>query len=183
MNTSLGSGNYNALFVSLRTNNFHGLTAVSNFTWGRSLGTSQLAQYNSASTPLSIFDMQSSYGPQNFDIKFLYNLSMYYQPPVFRGQKGVLGHILGGWTISPLFTAQSGGGTAVSYSEGSCAGCQAFGEVSTGSGASSTSEDAVGFRPYTGTNLGELQHLRRHAAPTSGKARRVSAPRRPAPTA
>ena len=152
MNASLGYGNYNALFVSLRTSNFHGLTAISNFTWGRSLGTSQLAQYNSATTPLSIFDLGASYGPQNFDYKFLYNLSMYYQPPVFRGQRGVLGHILGGWTISPLFTAQSGAPTGVSYSEGNCTGCQAFGEVSTGSGTGSTSENAVGFGKYTGTN-------------------------------
>ncbi len=151
MNTSLGYGNYNALFVSLRTTNFHGLTAVSNFTWGRSLGTSQLAQYNSASTPLDIFNLHDSYGPQNFDYKFIYNLSMYYAPPVFRGQKGVLGHILGGWTFSPLFTAISGGGTGVGYSEGSGSSTQAFGEVSTGSGTTSTSEQAVGFGQYTGT--------------------------------
>ncbi|HLK66979.1 MAG TPA: carboxypeptidase regulatory-like domain-containing protein [Bryobacteraceae bacterium] len=151
MNTSLGYGNYNAIFVSLRTNNWHGLTAISNFTFGRSLGTSQLAQYNSASTPLSIYDLQASYGPQNFDIKFLYNLSMYYQPPWYRNQRGVLGHILGGWTFSPLFTAQSGSGTGVGYSEGSGNGTQAFGEVSTGSGTGSTSEAATGFSKYTGT--------------------------------
>jgi len=150
MNTSLGYGNYNALFVTFHTNDWHGLTTLTNFTWGRALGTSQLAQYNSASTPLSIFDLGSSYGPQNFDYKFQYNLAMYYQPQIFRGQKGFLGHVLGGWTISPLFTAQSGGGSAVSYSEGSGAGTQAFGEVSTGAGDSSTSENAVGFGPYTG---------------------------------
>jgi hypothetical protein len=100
--------------------------------------------------------LNSSYGPQNYDYKFLFNLSMYYQPPVFRGQKGVLGHVLGGWTVSPLFTAQSGGGVAVGYSEGSGSGYQGFGEVSTGSGTLgsnfATSEDAVGFKPYTGTN-------------------------------
>jgi hypothetical protein len=150
-NTALGWGNYNALFVSLRTNNWKGLTAVSNFTWGRSLGTSQLAQYNSASTPLDIYNLHDSYGEQNFDYKFLYNLSMYYQPPVFRGQKGILGHVLGGWTVSPLFTAQSGGGTAVGYSEGSGAANQAFGEVTTGSSVGSTSEVAVGYAPYTGS--------------------------------
>ena len=91
MNTSLGYGNYNALFVSLRTTNFHGLTAVSNFTWGRSLGTSQLAQYNSASTPLDIFNLHDSYGPQNFDYKFIYNLSMYYAAAGLPRTKGRLG--------------------------------------------------------------------------------------------
>ncbi|HTS27884.1 MAG TPA: carboxypeptidase-like regulatory domain-containing protein [Bryobacteraceae bacterium] len=154
MNTSLGYGNYNAVFASLRTTNWHGLTAISNFTWGRSLGTSQLAQYNSSSTPLDLFNLHDSYGLQNFDVKFLYNLSMYYQPNVFRGQRGVLGHILGGWTFSPLFTAQSGSPIAVSYSEGSCTGCEAFGEVTTPgvSAVGSTSEYAVGFGPYTGDN-------------------------------
>ncbi len=152
MNTSLGWGNYNALFVSLRTSNFHGLTAISNFTWGRALGTSQLAQYNSSTTPLTPYDLQASYGPQNYDYKFLYNFSMYYQPPFFKGQHGVLGRVLGGWTISPLFTAASGAGTSVGYSEGNCTGCEAFGEVTTPgtSAITSTSEEAVGLLPYTG---------------------------------
>jgi hypothetical protein len=151
-NTSLGWGNYNAVFVTLRTTDWKGLTAISNFTYGRSLGTSQLAQLNSSSTPLTPYDLQGSYGPQNFDYKFLYNLSIYYAPPVFRSQKGIVGHVLGGWTFSPLFTAQSGAGTGVSYSEGNGTGVQAFGEVGTPgtSAITSTSEHAVGFTPYTG---------------------------------
>jgi hypothetical protein len=151
-NTSLGSGNYNAVFVSLRTTAWKGLTAISNFTYGRALGTSQLLQLNSSTTPLDLFNLHDSYGPQSYDVKFIYNLSMYYEPPVFRGQHGVLGHILGGWTISPIFTAQSGSPTAVGYSEGNCTGCEAFGEVGTPgtSAVGSTSEDAVGFMPYTG---------------------------------
>jgi hypothetical protein len=90
-NTSLGWGNYNAVFVSLRMTNWHGLTAISNFTWGRALGTGQLAQYNSATTAETPYNIGANYGPQSYDIKFLYNLSMYYQPPVFKGQHGVLG--------------------------------------------------------------------------------------------
>jgi len=72
--------------------------------------------------------------------------------PFFKGQHGVIGHVLGGWTVSPLFTAQSGGTTSVSYSEGSCTGCEAFGEVTTPgtSAVSSTAEAAVGLGPYTG---------------------------------
>jgi hypothetical protein len=150
INTSLGSGNYNAAFASLRMMDWHGVTAISNFTFGRSLGTSQLAQYNSAATPLDIFNLHDSYGSQGFDIKLVYNFSAYYTPPVFRGQKGVVGHILGGWTFSPIFTAQSGGPTAVSYSHGSGTSAQSFGEVMTGGSTTSTSDDAVGYAPYTG---------------------------------
>jgi hypothetical protein len=100
-------------------------------------------------TPFAVGD---NYNSQSGDIKFLYNLSMYYNLPFYKGQHGILGHLLGGWTISPLFTAQSGGSTGVSYTEGSCGGCEAFGEVTTPgtSGTGSTSEGAVGLLPYTG---------------------------------
>jgi Carboxypeptidase regulatory-like domain len=147
---SNGWGNYNALFVSYRVNGWHGLTAVSNFTWGRALGTASMPQISNANTPLTPFDIGANYGAQYYDIKFLYNLSMYYQPPVFRGQHGVAGKILGGWVIAPLFTAQSGSPVAVSYSEGNCTACEAFGEVTPPAALSSTAEEAVGFMPYTG---------------------------------
>jgi hypothetical protein len=152
MINSLGYGNYNAAFVTLRTNTWHGLTSTSNFTWGRALGTGTEVQASSSFTQLNPFSMAANYGPQPYDIKFIYNLNMYYDVPVFKGQHGVAGHILGGWTISPLFTAQSGSVTAVSYSEGSCTACEAFGEVTTPgtSAVSSIAEDAVGLSPYTG---------------------------------
>ena len=78
---------------------------------------------------------------------------MFYTPTKFRDQRGFAGHILGGWTVSPIFTAQSGGGIAPSYSEINCTGCQAFGEVANSSASSgSVTEDAVGFSKYTGSN-------------------------------
>ena len=145
MSGSLGYANYNALFVTMRTNDFHGLTAISNYTLGRALGTGFIAQYNSAYTVQTPYDLHANYGPNSFDIKFIYNLSMYYIPPVFNGQRGVLGHILGGWTFSPLFTAQSGGGAAPSYTEINCTGCQGFGETGNSSASSgSVAENAVG---------------------------------------
>src|SRR5581483_220864 len=60
--------------------------------------------------------------------------------------------ILGGWTVSPIFYAQSGGGASASFSENTNCDCEAFGEVTTPgtSAVSSTSENAVGFAPYTG---------------------------------
>ncbi len=152
MSGSLGWGNYNALFVTLRSHEFHGLTAISNFTWGRALGTGTVSQSSSAYTMENAYDLHAGYGPNSFDIKFIYNFAMYYQPPVFRGQRGVLGHVLGGWTFSPLFTAQSGGGLSPSYSEINCTACQAFGEVGNSSASdSSATEDAVGMTKYTGT--------------------------------
>jgi len=156
MITGLGWGNYNAAFATLRTNAWHGLTTTSNFTWGRALGTGTQVQASSSYTALNPFNEAANYGAQPYDIKFIYNLNMYYDVPFFKGQHGVIGHVLGGWTISPLFTAQSGSPTAVGYSEGNCSGCEAFGEVTTpgtsavSADSNTNSDNAVGFTPFTG---------------------------------
>src|SRR5207302_11030717 len=125
---------------------------TSNFTWGRALGTGTLGQANSSNTALDVWDMQANYGINNFDIKFIYNIAMFYQPKIFVGQKGVLGKVLGGWTVPPLFTAQSGAGISPTYSQGGCTGCQAFGEVTLPSASSASTENAVAAAPYTGGN-------------------------------
>jgi hypothetical protein len=102
---------------------------------------------------MDAFNIQGQYGPQGFDYKFLYNLSMVYSEPFFKGQHGILGHLLGGWTISPLFQASSGAPTRVSYTEGNCTGCEGFGEVTTPgtSGTGGSGEAAVALSPYTGS--------------------------------
>jgi hypothetical protein len=152
LTTSMGFGNYNALYSTFRTSDFHGLTAISNFTWSRALGTAPLAQANSSNTALNAWNMQSNYGPNGFDVKFQYNAAVYYAEPFFKGQHGILGHLLGGWTISPLFTAQSGAATCATYTEGSQpAASSAFGESSSGS-MTSTADCAVFASPYTGTS-------------------------------
>jgi hypothetical protein len=147
---SLGYGNYNALFLTYRVRDYHGITAISNFTWGRSLGTAAQTQASSSYTTLDPYNMAANYGPNSFDTKFIYNMAVTYQPPFFRNQRGIAGRILGGWTISPLFTAQSGAPLAVIYSQGSlCSQCQAFGESSS-SAITSFADNAVGAYPYTG---------------------------------
>jgi len=153
LTTSMGFGNYNALYATWKATDYHGATVISNFTWGRALGTAPLAQANSSNTALDAWNMQANYGANGFDIKFLYNVAVYYAPPVFKGQHGVLGHVLGGWTLSPLFTAQSGAAICSTYSEGSLtgAGSQSFGESTSGS-MSSTADCAVGASPLTQTS-------------------------------
>lgn len=147
-----GYGNYNALFFTHRIRDFHGFTGTSNFTWGRALGTGTTSQATSSNTALDVFHEQNNYGPQNYDIKFLYNFGLFYTPKWFRNQKGIAGHALGGWTFSPLFTAQSGSPLTVTYTDsGSNSRQQAFGEVSTASSATlAFTSNAQGAAPYTG---------------------------------
>ena len=38
----------------------------------------------------------------------MYNVLTFYRPPVFKGQHGILGRVVGGWAFAPSFTASSG---------------------------------------------------------------------------
>src|SRR5581483_3900068 len=146
-----GYGNYNALYATYRVRDFHGLSSTSNFTWGRSLGTGAVTQASSAYTQQDAFNINANYGLNSFDVKFIFNTAVSWESPWYKSQHGVLGHILGGWDLSSIFTAQSAAGEAVGYNEGGVcsAGCQAFGESSS-SGISSLTEEAVAAAPYTG---------------------------------
>ncbi len=108
VNASLGYGNYNAGFVSIKMNDWHGLTTQSNFTWSKAMGTNGVVQASSELTADDPFNISTMYGLQPFDRKFVYNIFLVYQPPFYKGQSGFLGHLLGGWNIAPVFTAGTG---------------------------------------------------------------------------
>jgi hypothetical protein len=146
MNTSLGHSNYNAAFISLTVRDWKGLTARSNFTWSHALGTGAEVHARSSRSVVDPWNLEANYGPQDFDIRYLYNLSALYDLPFFKNQKGIAGKLLGGWSISPLLTVQSGLPLRVNFS----ANCQSFGEMNCSSGTSW--ENAVLAKSYTGGN-------------------------------
>jgi hypothetical protein len=105
---STGYGNYNAGFASLKMADWKGLTLQSNFTYSKALGTGALVQASGGYTPDDPFNLGTMYGNQTFNRKFVYNFFFVYQPPFFKGQSGLLGRALGGWTFSTVFSAGSG---------------------------------------------------------------------------
>jgi Carboxypeptidase regulatory-like domain len=105
---STGYGNYNAGFASLKMADWKGLTLQSNFTYSKALGTGALVQATGGFTPDDPFNLGTMYGNQTFNRKFVYNFFFVYQPPFFKGQSGLLGRALGGWTFSTVFSAGSG---------------------------------------------------------------------------
>ena len=124
-NTSTGWGNYNAAYFSLSFQDWHGLTMKSNFTFSKTLGTGAVVQASSEYTVVDPFNLQNMYGVQPYDQKFAYNLYFNYNLPWYKDQRGVAGHILGGWSIAPLFVAGSGFPTAVNTGNGDC---ESYGE-------------------------------------------------------
>ena len=150
MNASVGYGNYNALFVTLKSQDWHGVTMQSNFTWSKALGTGAEVQATSAATAPDPFNLQTGYGYQAFDRRFVYNLFFVYQPHWYKSQSGLLGHLLGGWTIAPVFTTGSGLPITLGTING---GGQAFGEGdSVNFFGYGVSENAI---PITPANVGQ----------------------------
>jgi hypothetical protein len=137
MNASIGYGNYNAMFISLKSQDWHGVTMQSNLTWSKALGTGAEVQATSADTAPDPFNLRTGYGYQAFDRRFIYNFYAVYQPHFYKGQSGLLGHLLGGWTIAPVFTTGTGLPIALLTLNG---GGQAFGEG-----------DSVNFAGYGNT--------------------------------
>ena len=107
-NTSVGFGNYNGAFISARMNDWHGLTMQSNFTYSKTLDTGALYQASSEITAVDPYRISRDYGPAAWDRKFNYNMFLVYAPSYYKSQQGVIGHILGGWSIAPIFIAGSG---------------------------------------------------------------------------
>ncbi|HWC96879.1 MAG TPA: carboxypeptidase-like regulatory domain-containing protein [Candidatus Sulfopaludibacter sp.] len=151
---SVGFGNYNAAYVSLTLRDYHGVTARSNFTYGRALGTGNSSQATSSYSTLDPWNVRANYGPQYFDYKFVYNLTMVWQDPYFKRQHGVMGHLLGGWVVAPLFTFHTGQPLGIFNLNG---GCESFGEMNCSTGSTNANnslvaDGAVLAAPFTGGN-------------------------------
>ncbi len=108
VNASVGYGNYNAGFASVKMADWKGFTAQTNFTWSKALGTGAVVQASSEYTPDDAFNLSEMYGRQAFDRRYIFNTFLVYQPPFFKGQSGFMGRVLGGWTLASVFTAGSG---------------------------------------------------------------------------
>ena len=125
VNASIGYGNYNAGFFSVKMADWKGLTMQTNLTWSRALGTGAEVQATSADTLPDPFNMRNGYGLQGFDRPLVFNTFFVYQPAFYKGQHGLAGHLLGGWTFAPVFVAGSGLPMTLGTING---GGQAFGE-------------------------------------------------------
>jgi hypothetical protein len=149
INASIGHGNYNGAFATVKMTSWKGVTMQSNFTWSKALGTGSVVQATSADTAADPFNLNVMYGKQAFDRRFVYTMFVVYQPPFFKGQSGVLGHVLGGWTFAPLFAA--GGGQPLPVGTINSGG--SFGEGDSVAFASNgNTENAVPITPYRGGN-------------------------------
>lgn len=147
--------NYNSMQVSLNRHVTQGLTLGIAYTWSKLLTDASVdrdvAVYNT-------YNLMQDYGPGAYNTPHVFVASYVYQLPFFKDQKGVVGHVLGGWELSGITTVQSGQSLTITQSNdpfactvsvltGVCAAGSAPGTYLGGLGIGSSGDGAVQVRP------------------------------------
>src|SRR5207237_1461808 len=104
--TSRDTSNYNALVLTLRNNNWHGLYFDLNYTFSKSLDTVGAVQ-NDARYYSSSYNPHLDYGPSFFDRPHVFNAIFNYELP-FKTHHSFVNKLIGGWYTSGIFRASSG---------------------------------------------------------------------------
>ncbi len=112
-----GFSNYNALQAQFRASNLaHQLTLLSSYTWGKTLdNTSEIfstfAAGNTIAYAQNVLNFKGQeYGLSGLDFPHTWTLAFVEDIPFLRAQRGVMGHILGGWGVAGSYVLQSGQG-------------------------------------------------------------------------
>jgi hypothetical protein len=133
--SSTGWANYNSLQVVLKSNNFHGLTTQTAFTWSHNLDTaSEVDDFfgTSGYVPQDPRDLAGSYGNSEFDQRRALIITYIYQIP-YPKNGNRFSYLLKDWQISgtttfrdglaaPVLTADGGSGTASFHERPDCIG-------------------------------------------------------------
>jgi hypothetical protein len=113
---------YNALQTSLRKRFSNHYSYEVAYALGKGLATQggDIAAYYIASigNTQDFWNPESDRGPTDNDIRHRLNTTLIYELPGLQGGKGVLNGILGGWQLSGIFTALSGGALTVTQPSG-----------------------------------------------------------------
>jgi hypothetical protein len=101
------SSNYHSLQTQVRKDFAGGSLVNVSYTWSHSLTTDQADRSIGSILPLQGLISQN-YGPGIGDRRHIYTANFVWNMPWFKDQQGVVGHVLGGWQLSGLQTAQTG---------------------------------------------------------------------------
>ncbi len=112
--TNGGNSLYNGLNTSFQLRNFqrYGLTLRANYTWSHSIddGSSTFTTDNNSQYNLGLLDPLNpglDRGNSDYDVRNRVVLAAVWQSPFFK-KRGAANLALGGWNLSPIFTARTG---------------------------------------------------------------------------
>ncbi len=102
---------YSALQVELVRRYNNGMGWQASYTWGHAITNLSDAFTGSGGNATGFtqaFDPAADKGNADFDIRHILQLNYNYQLPVYRDQRGLVGHVLGGWTLNGISTYRTG---------------------------------------------------------------------------
>ncbi len=97
--------NYNSFQFSLNRRVSNGLTLGVSYTWSKNLATNPGDRGTGVA---DTYNYSLDYGPPTLNTPQVFIANYVYALPFFKDQRGVLGHILGGWEWSGIITLESG---------------------------------------------------------------------------
>ncbi|HEV2177003.1 MAG TPA: TonB-dependent receptor [Terriglobia bacterium] len=113
--TNTGVSDYEGLQTELRVTNLaHQLTLHTAYTWSKTTDNASEIFGTFAAGGTSAFSqspfnfLSGEHGPSGLDIPQNWTISFVEQIPAFRSQHGILGHILGGWSLAGTYQLSSG---------------------------------------------------------------------------
>jgi TonB dependent receptor-like, beta-barrel len=123
------NSNYHSLQVAVQKRFKHDSLVNFYYTFSHNLTNNQ----SDRSTALqNTYDPAAEYGPTQFDKRHIVTADFYYQLPWYAEQKGVLGHLLGGWGTAGIVSASSGAPLTVTTSSVDPAGLGFLGASAAG---------------------------------------------------
>jgi len=99
-----GNANYNAFLANITHNFSRGFQASAQYTWARSMDELSGPYYQDPYP----FDTGAAYGRSNYDVRNAFKIFGLCQPTFFRGSRGWLEKIAGGWSLSGIWNMHSG---------------------------------------------------------------------------
>jgi len=123
------NSNYHSLQVAVQKRFRHDSLVNFYYTFSHNLTNNQ----SDRSTALqNTYDPAAEYGPTQFDKRHIVTADFYYQLPWYAEQKGVIGHLLGGWGTAGIVSASSGAPLTVTTSSVDPAGLGFLGASAAG---------------------------------------------------
>ena len=109
---TVGDSWYNSLQVALKKRLSHGLEFQSNYTWSKSLDTTQGQIGGECADPAQLvggspLDLRMDKGPSCFDLRHNWHLNMLYHIPNLNSD-GLAAKFLRGWWVGNIFNARTG---------------------------------------------------------------------------
>jgi len=150
LRANAASSTYHSMQVSLDKRLSRNFSAGLHYTWSSFIDTASEI-FNPSSGEVAVsqdsYNRRADRARSTYDRPHRFTGNVVYEFPFFRDQKGVVGHLLGGWQINSFFTLQSGAPFTVLN------GSDPTGALS---GISGLVGDAI--RPNINTNL-DLSHM------------------------